>query len=160
MRIACLLLAALASFSSGCAAFIASRGKDLTVLTTKEEVHAVLGEPAASGVDEGQVFEEFRTRQKIATFSWVFGEGYLMLMVGTGGTAELVLTPMELYRVCKGTLLGQTIRVTYDTAGRATGHYLNGESLPPSQLFRTLPPVEQGQIPPAPLPPLPTNPGR
>ena len=66
MRIPYLLLVAAASFSAGCAHMIARCGEDLTGLSTKQEVHAQLGEPAAQGVVDGEPFEEFLTRRKIA----------------------------------------------------------------------------------------------
>ena len=164
MRIACLLLVAFASVSSGCSAFIGSRGNDVTVLKTKDEVRAVFGEPVTNGVEEGQSFEEYRTRRKIATFSRIYGEGYFMLLVATGGTSELVMTPIELYLMGKRTLLGQTIRVTYGATGYPCAHSLDGESLWPRG-FRNR--RNQGvqldsvsAIPTATPSPAPANPGR
>ena len=58
-----------------------------------------------------------------------FGEGYAMLLIMTGGTCELILTPVELSRMSKRTIFGQTIRVTYDPTGHVTGESLDGESL-------------------------------
>ena len=166
MRIACILLAALASLSSGCSCFIASRGKDVTALKTKEEVRAVFGEPTRSGVEDGLCFEEYRTRRKIVTPMWVGGgEGYVMLLVMTCYTSELGLTPIELYLMGKRTLLGQTIRVTYDATGHATGHYLDGEALWFLGFGRIT--TNQGvEVAPAPSfptatpSPVPANPGR
>lgn len=66
MQIAYLLLIAPILLSGGCAGMIAGCGRDLTPLKTKEEVHAQLGAPSASGVADGNFFEEFRTRRKIA----------------------------------------------------------------------------------------------
>ena len=56
-------------------------------------------------------------------------QGYAMLDVMTCGTAELILIPHELYHLASRTLLGQTIRITYNASGAVTGHYLDGESL-------------------------------
>ena len=165
MRIASLLLIAFASLSSGCSAFIASRGKDLTVLKTKDEVRAVLGEPNRCGVEDGVVFEEYRTRRKIVTPRWaLYGDEYLTLLYLTCGTSELALTPIELYLMGKRTLLGQTIRVTYGATGYPCAHSLDGESLWPRG-FRNR--RNQGvqldsvsAIPTATPSPAPANPGR
>ena len=46
----------------------------------------------------------------------------------TFGVSELVVFPIELYLEGKRTLLGQTIRVTFDANGQVTGRYLDGQS--------------------------------
>jgi YD repeat-containing protein len=68
-------------------------------------------------------------------------EAYGMGMVITCGTIELILTPCELYHVARTTLLGQTVRVTYDDAGAVTGIRLDGE---PLLLPRPSPPTGEG----------------
>ena len=127
-RAACLvLLIAAASLSGGCAVMIARSGKDLTDLTTKVEVHAALGEPDAVGADEGGAFEEFRTHRKIADYGIRYaGPGYAMGLVMTCGLIDLILVPQELYLAGRRSILGQTIRVSYDDDG-VKGIALDGE---------------------------------
>jgi hypothetical protein len=127
MRTVCLLLFASVLPASGCAALIAQSGTDLTPLTTKAEIHAALGEPAVSGVSGGQPFEEYRTRRKIADRP--LGEGYAIALVETLGAIDLICVPAELYLTGRRTLLGQTIRVTYDSTDKVAGLYRDGESL-------------------------------
>jgi hypothetical protein len=129
MRFASLLLALSLSLVSGCSIMIASCGKDVTALKTREEVHVLFGAPAASGVEDGRLYEDFYTRMKIATRPCCDGEGYAFLLVWTCGAAELVTTPCELYRLCIRTVLGQTIRVSYDRAGKPYATSRDGDSL-------------------------------
>ena len=122
----------IALLSSGCAGFISSRGEDLHVLETKERVRAVLGEPVNSGVEKGQGFEEYTTRRKIASGMGCISYNrlsYHKTVRATLGICELILVPGELCLMGKRTLLGQTIRVTYDGTDHVTEQYLDGELL-------------------------------
>jgi hypothetical protein len=118
-----------AALSNGCSMLIAQSGKDLNICATREEVRAELGEPCASGVEEGKRFEEYRSRWKISEAGsygcLTYGMGFAM----TFGASELLLFPQALYLLGKRTVLGQTVRVTYDDAGIVTGLYLDGEDL-------------------------------
>jgi YD repeat-containing protein len=126
MRILCLLLFVFVFLSGGCAQMMASCGKDMGRLHTREEVHAQFGEPVAMGFAEGRFFEEFHTRKRIAQN---FGEGYVMVWILTCGAADLVFVPCELYLTGRRTLLGQTIRVSYDEADRTKGVDLDGRAM-------------------------------
>ena len=101
--LACVLL------SGGCSCLIAESGKDLTALTTKEQVHQSLGAPKLTGVAEGQPFEEFESRQKIADPMRAATDSMSVMM--TYGFGEVVALPQELYLLCSRTLFGETIRV-------------------------------------------------
>lgn len=137
-RTACLLLVAAAYLSGGCAAMVARSGRDLTGLKTREAIRAKLGEPCASGIGEGETFEEFRTHRKVAVYPIrYFGPGYAMLLALTWGTADLVLVPYELCLAGRKVLLGQTVRVTYDARGKVTAISCDGESVH-SLPFRTI----------------------
>ncbi len=127
MRIAFLLLIAIASLSCGCSAFVASCGKDLTALETKEEVHGALGKPERIGVEKGASFEEYFSRRKFAIEPLGDKVGSGMMCGLTFGASELVVFPIELYLEGKRTLLGQTIRVTYDAKGQVIERYLDGK---------------------------------
>ncbi len=129
MRLARLLILASLSLSAGCAALIAGVGKDLTGLKTRDEVHAALGPPATAGLADGTPFEEYRTRRKIVEGWNRYDEGYAMMLMMTCGAVDLICVPHELYLLGRRTLLGQTIRVTYDAAGTVTGMTLDGASL-------------------------------
>jgi hypothetical protein len=131
MRIVCFLLITATTLVSGCAARIARSGTDLTPLKSKEEIHAKLGKPVRTGIEESQFFEEYRTHRKIADpnpFKY-FGPGYAMAVILTCGLCEPICVAGELCRVSRQTVLGQTVRVTYDSTGSVTNIYLDGESL-------------------------------
>jgi hypothetical protein len=108
---------------------IARAGKDLGEVKSKEEMHAVLGEPAARGVADGKQYEEFRTRKMIAEDQSFGGEGYAMLLIMTCGACDLVFVPYECCLLGKRTLLGQTIRVTYERDGGIADVERDGESV-------------------------------
>jgi len=132
MRAAYPFLLAAVSLSAGCAGLIATKyGEDLSVLKSKEEVRAHLGEPETSGVADGHPFEEYRTRRLIAN-PWdldFISPGYAMGLIATLGTIDLILVPQQVFLVTKRTILGQTIRVTYDPAGSVTGLSRDGEPI-------------------------------
>jgi YD repeat-containing protein len=116
MRIAYLLFLVPVLVSSGCAGAIARAGTDPTDFKTKEEVHAKFGEPYSKGTEDGAVYEDYFTRQKIASRQG-WDEGYVMLLFMTFGTIDLFLVPQELCLTTKRTIAGQTLRFTYDNLG-------------------------------------------
>jgi len=131
MRVALSMLVVV-MLSSGCAGLIASTGKDLTVFQTKSELRAYLGEPTWTGVIDGEEFDEFCTRLKVADRPYSYASpGYAMVLFWTCGTCELLLVPYEFYRIGKGTVCGQTIRATYDKEGRVADLTLDREQLYP-----------------------------
>jgi len=127
MRKICLTLIAGVLLTSGCSVYIAESGSDLSKLTTREQVQEEFGKPCASGETEGQPFEDFRTRRKISEWyrSWALGNG----IVFTFGLAEFIDFPAELMLLGRRTLFGQDVRFTYDSAGKVTRVYLDGEWL-------------------------------
>ncbi len=128
MRIAYLLFLVPALVSSGCAGAIARAGTDPTEFKTKEEVHAKFGEPYAKGTEDGAVYEDYFTRQKIASRPPWLGEGYVMVLFMTFGTVDLFLVPQELYLTTKRTIAGQTLRFTYDNLGNVIKRQRDGNA--------------------------------
>lgn len=104
--------------SSGCSAFVASRGVELSDLTTKEQVHRTFGTPVASGVggQPDQPYEEFRTHRKISE-KWK-GQYLLMPCIVTLGLSEVVYFPSQLFCTARQCIVGQTIRFDYDANGK------------------------------------------
>jgi hypothetical protein len=123
-----LLAAAGVALSAGCSAMIVCSGQDLSELTTREQVHAVMGEPVAAGTSDGQCHEDFRSHRKIAE-PWQ-GEGLVMVDYGTLGLAELVMFPAAVLRVGYTSVVGQDVRFQYDAAGKVTACFVNGEAFP------------------------------
>jgi hypothetical protein len=119
VRIARTLLIAAASFVSGCAHMIAESGLDLAALPNKEAVHEQVGQPIATGTENGHYFEEYRTRRKLAepTPARCWGEGYVILTTMTAGLSECIAVPNELFILGRRTVFGQPIRVTYAENG-------------------------------------------
>ncbi len=135
------LLVACALLSSGCSMLIAGSGKDLATVTTREQVHAQFGEPVAKGFDEeGDFYEDFRTRRKIAE---KFRGGYMgAAVVKSCGTLEFLLLPHELYLLGSRTFSGQTIRFSYDETGKVQMRKLDGDCLLSCQWWNPLPPED------------------
>jgi YD repeat-containing protein len=127
MRIACLLLLIAAMSASGCSGLIARSGTDLTALKSRDEVHAMFGQPVATGVVkgcEGETFEVYVTRRKIAALpEEPSGRGpeslaYPGTLFFSLGTCELVLIPEQLTLMAVRFVGGEKIRFTYDRSGR------------------------------------------
>lgn len=115
----------IAILSSGCSFLIAYAGKDLSKLETREKVHEVFNKPTLAGYEDNRFFEEFRTRRKV---SESLRASHLAMSVPmTFGLGELVAFPYELYLLGRNTILGQTIRFTYDSEGRIIRITLDGE---------------------------------
>ena len=118
MRIACFVLIAGSLASTSCSGLVAASGTALEGLTTREAVREAFGEPRASGECDGQRYEEFTTRRKLADVPAVMG--LLMYGVATGGLSEFVFLPAELAVTGKRTIIGQRLLFTYDEEGRVT----------------------------------------
>ena len=129
MRYARLLLPFLAALACGCSCMIAGAGTDLGAVETKAEMHSVLGEPVTRGLADGQPYEEFRTRMVISDDQSSTDEGYALLLFVSCGTSELVTVPYQLGLLCKRSLVGQTVRVTYDQKGHVSQVDRDGESV-------------------------------
>ena len=104
---------------SGCSVMIAESGKDLRTLKTREQVRKQFGEPVASGTTNGESFEEYHTHQKIAV-NEMQADALSMGIAMTYGLGELYAFPDQLYLLGRNTIIGQDIRVTYDSAGKVT----------------------------------------
>jgi YD repeat-containing protein len=129
MRYARLFLPFFAALACGCSCMIAGAGKDLGAVDTRAEMHGVLGEPVTRGVANGEPYEEFHTRMVIRDDQSAAGEGYALLLFITCGTSELVTVPYQLGLLCKRSIAGQTVRVTYDKNGNVTQVDRDGESV-------------------------------
>ena len=125
MRLSCLVLIASATvLTSGCSMLIARSGKDVSNLTTRDDVHREFGEPDQTGVAEGHPYEDYWTRRKKMT------SDCLSLGLGmTYGTFELIAFPVELWSLSKGTVLGKNLRFAYDDQGRVMRVFLDGETV-------------------------------
>jgi hypothetical protein len=141
--------------SAGCAYRLAESGTDLGTLETREQVRAEFGPPAASGTADGQAFEDFRTRRKVADSHQHVYAAHL-LSGYTYGLAEVMLLPGECFGVAARTILGQDLRFVYDEAGRVTAVLRDGEYIvgdPRGHLGRpTATAAESPRTPPAPDP--------
>jgi len=146
MRLLWLLFVASIPLTSGCSVFIAEMGKDLSVLKTRDDVHAAFGDPVAIGTADGKPFEEYHTRRKISDYERL-GEGYCMLWAATFGGIELLCLPHELYLQGRRTVLGQTLRFRFDAHGTVTGATLDGQELEEVMMDSTLPAAEDDADP-------------
>lgn len=135
MRRPYLLLALLSLLQSGCAAMIASRGAELDNLKTKEDVHARFGHPVESGITKDIPFETFRSRS--AFRNPMRASAYMMAFGMTLGLSEIISTPLELYQLGRGRLVGHDLRFTYDSTGKVRNATVDGESA--LLLYRELP---------------------
>lgn len=125
MRVAILLFVGSTFPTTGCSALVAVSGTDPASLTTREQVHAKFGTPTATGLEDGNPFEEYWTRRKIAE-----NRKFLDLWSGAGftlGFGELIQFPQELCIAGTRSLLGQTLRFVYDDAGNVTAITHEGE---------------------------------
>src|SRR4051812_31113575 len=97
---------------SGCAAMIARSGTDLSVYRTPEDVRYDYGEPIGNVVTENYHYEEFRSRRKVSEGgrAWELELDSLRTL----GLAEFVQVPLELFRVVRTIIIGQTVHFYYD----------------------------------------------
>ena len=119
-----MLVAATCLLSSGCSVFIAQSGTDLKSLVTRDQVHATIGKPAASGFEDGVSFDQYRTRRKFPNDFDAAGDGMGFAM--TVGLSEFIAFPRELYLLSKRTIFGQDLRFEYDESGDVTRASLDG----------------------------------
>lgn len=139
MRIVTFLLLIPIAFAGGCAGMIAQCGTDPTALKTQKEVHDTFGEPVETGsqvgvTKEGEFvpkdaafYEDYTTRRKIATP--YPGDGYIIFLIGSLGTLDLLLVPQQFCLMTKRAITGQTVRIIYDSNGKVIAVNLDGESL-------------------------------
>jgi len=141
MRIAYLLFLVPVAFSGGCAGFIAGLGTNLNDFETIEQIHAKFGEPDASGSTNGEFkkgqvihrdamfYEDYAIRRKIADTGWCDGDGYAIEWISSLGTIDLLLVPQQLFIAAKRSIMGQRLRIIYDSHGRVVGCQIDGEDL-------------------------------
>ncbi|MDY3561043.1 hypothetical protein R5W23_002302 [Gemmata sp. JC673] len=113
---------------NGCAFLVATSGKDVGALATRDEVQHDFGTPVVSGSVEGQPYDEFRTHRKISE-GWksiYYSMGYVVTL----GFGEVIWLPNELYRATRRSIVGQTVRFVYDEAGNVKSVQLDGEAIP------------------------------
>jgi hypothetical protein len=124
MRFGYLILAVLFAQSCGCSFLIMRSGEDVSKLENQSQVRKRFGTPDVSGENEGVRFDIYHTRRKIDEQfrAMCSGEGWAMSF----GTLEFVAFPVELYMLCRRTLLGQELQFSYGPSGNVTGISLNG----------------------------------
>jgi hypothetical protein len=121
-----MILAASCSGGSGCSTLIARSGKDVSVLTTREEVQREYGEPSASGLDEkGRPYEDFVTHRKVAEIEEA--KSMSMACAMTSGLSEFFAFPTEACHALYGIVVGQDLRFFYDNSGNVEDCNLNGQ---------------------------------
>jgi hypothetical protein len=112
---------------SGCSMLIAQSGKDLSKLTTKEEVHSEFGEPDKTGVVDGHPCDDYCTRRKIS--EPVRSDRMGLCIAMTFGMAEFVAFPVEFCTLCGRSVLGQNLRFAYSDDGEVIRVFLDGDKL-------------------------------
>lgn len=122
MRILPLAFLALALPTPGCAALIATSGRDPNSLT-EQQVRAEHPDAVATAPDEGTPSLAFRARYKIADRVTVYGMGYAMTL----GLGEVVWFPWEVYGVARGVLVGRDVVVRYDADGKVSRVTVDGK---------------------------------
>jgi hypothetical protein len=110
---------------SGCSVFIAESGKDLRSVTTREQVQEEFGTPTESGEEIDGPFETYHTRRKISES--LRGHCLDMGLTMTLGLGELFALPKELCVLARKTILGQDVKFHYDSSGRVSRIYLDGD---------------------------------
>jgi hypothetical protein len=130
MRVVFALVVVVLLSSTGCCPsfLLATSGKDLGTLPTREQVREEFGTPVASGVEDGKHFEDFHTRRKIADRRGYFG--YPMGYAMTLGLIEFYALPRQLFITSKRSVLGQDLRFIYDETGKVVQVQFDGEPLP------------------------------
>src|SRR5262249_42976340 len=127
MRRPLLLLALAIPFPTGCSAYIAGAGTDLSTLATREQVEEQFGRPDEAAVIGGWGYEVYRTRRKIADKERA--DSLEMMSAMTSRTAELATFPIELATLVTRSIGGRTVRFCYAPAGRVIAVYLDGSEL-------------------------------
>ena len=127
-----LLVTAMVVRLSTCSMLIAQSGYDLTRLWTRDDVHKEFGEPVATGTVKGFVYEDYRSRRKIAERRRAHDLRDEALI--TLGIAELIAFPRELFLLCRRAIFGEHIRFVYDGFGHVNVRLLDGEDMGTSHL--------------------------
>jgi hypothetical protein len=107
---------------------VAGSGKRLDAITTQEQARRDFGAPVASGVVEGQPYDDFRTHRKVSE-GWK-GIYFCMGDAWTLGLGEVVWLPHELYVAARRSILGQTVRFVYEPDGSESRVLLDGDHVP------------------------------
>lgn len=108
--------------------FFANIGTDLGELETREQVHAKFGSPIARGEENGEAFEEFRTRRKLRdpTYSYgPIGMAGILPAIPVLVIAESIAFPLTITQMGIAAVAGQRLRFKY-TEGVVTGVYVDG----------------------------------
>ena len=121
-----LLLLMVTAGSGGCSWLVICSGKNLNEVN-KDQARSAFGPPIASGVLEGQPFDDFRTHRKIDEVRREQEPSIDMLC--TLGMSELWHFPHELCRATWLCLKGRHIRYVYDADGNVTALFLDGEPI-------------------------------
>jgi hypothetical protein len=100
-------------------------GTDVSKVENQSQVRERFGTPDSSSEDERGGIDVYRTRRKIDEEFRATTSGELWAMMF--GTLEFLAFPEELYRLGRGTLLGQELRFSYDSSGKVTDIDLDGE---------------------------------
>ncbi|MFO0863420.1 MAG: hypothetical protein U0744_01945 [Gemmataceae bacterium] len=97
---------------------VANCGVDVTALSDKEKVHRKFGKPEKTGETDGAAWEEYVTRRKVAnpTMGAYAGMGSAMTLF----VLEPYFLVCEVYDAGKGTIVGRTLHIEYDAAGKVT----------------------------------------
>jgi hypothetical protein len=116
------ILVVCAFLQCGCSALMSECGKDVSYLSTKEQVHALFGQPIASGQlfdqkGEAGSWEEFHTR-KIVANPLREDPCYGMSVIMTYGLGEILYDGQILSSWGKAIVIGNQLRFSYDPGGR------------------------------------------
>jgi hypothetical protein len=135
MRLGYLVLAVFFTQACGCSFLIMRSGEDVSTLENQSQVRERFGTPDVSGENEGVRFDSYHTRRKIDEQyrAMCMGEGWAM----TSGAGELVAFPVELYRLCRRTIVGEELQFSYGPSGNVTGVTLDGTPVVWSHLIPT-----------------------
>jgi YD repeat-containing protein len=118
----------LAPFFCGCTGLIKLSGKDVSELSTRDQVHEAFGSPDQTTSEKDQTTEYYTTRRKLKDV-WELqgmGMGYAM----TWGVLEPYWFPRELYLVSRRTVVGQILEFTYDGSGTVKEIRRDGDTVP------------------------------
>lgn len=108
---------------SGCSAYIADAGYDISRVSSREMAHAEFGLPKKIETVEGQVVEHYRTRRKLHEIDKARVECTLAAL--SLGSSEVVFLPLELYLLGRRTLWGQDFRIYYHLDGSIDHIYVD-----------------------------------
>lgn len=125
MRYALLLLLVPTLLATGCAAVIARVGIDPYSFETRAGVRKRLGEPTLTTTDEdGDAIEEYRSRRKYAE---PLRSHYCVLgFIMTWGVGEFIQSPVEVGKLARRILIGQTLRFTFSPDGSIRSVKIDG----------------------------------